>query len=86
MASPKISIQPVPSSVWLGHDFRAAQAADEADREQAAQVVVKRRQHVQEIGENRFFLDWRPAVGATDAGEHGRNMPIRLSSGAPSWW
>ena len=63
-------------------DFRAAQAAGEADRQdrlvaQASQIVVERRQHrAQVVGEDRFFLDGRSAMGASNAGEHGRDVPI----------
>ena len=63
-------------------DFRAAQAAGEADRQdrlvaQAPQIVVERRQHREQVvGEDRFFLDRRSAMDASNAGEHGRDVPI----------
>ena len=63
-------------------DFRAAQAAGEADRQngavaQAAQIHLERRQHRQQfVGEDRLLLDRRAAMGAANAGEHRRNMPI----------
>ena len=64
-------------------DFGAAQAAGEADGENgavadAAQIHVERRHHRQQlVGKNRFFLGWRPGMGASNAREHGRNMPVR---------
>ena len=51
------------------HDFRAAQTAGEADRQdrlvaQAPQIVVERGQHREQVvGENRFLLDRRSAMG-----------------------
>ena len=91
---PKISIQPVPSSVWLGaaieaDDFRAAQPAGEADGKdglvaQAAQVVVQRRQHGQQlVGEDRLLLGGRAAMGAADAGQHGGDMGVARVERAP---
>ena len=63
-------------------DFRAAQTASEADRQdrlvaQAPQIVVERGQHrAQVVGEDRFFRDRRSGMDAPDPGEHGRDVPI----------
>ena len=63
-------------------DFRSAEAAGEADRQdrpvaQAPQVHVQRRQHGQElIGEDRSFLGGRAAMAAADPSQHGGDMAI----------
>ena len=73
-------------------DFRAAQAAGEADRQdrlvaQAPQIVVERRQHREQVvGEDRFFLDGRSAMGASNAGEHGRDVPIARVQRLAEFW
>ena len=85
--SGKISIQPEPSSRLAGaaiepDDFRAAEAAGEADRQnrpvaQASQIHVERRQHGQKfVGEDRGLLQGRAGVAAADAGEHGGDMAV----------
>jgi len=82
----KISIQPVPSSDWFGPQSRPT--ISERRRPPAKpiariacragpQIIVERRQHrAQVVGEDRFFLDGRSAMGAPDPGEHGRDVPI----------
>src|SRR6202020_1021954 len=62
--------------------FRAAEAADKADRQdrpvaQAPQVHVQRRQHSQKfVGEDGRLLRWRAGVAAADAGQDGGDMAI----------
>ena len=69
-------------------DFRAAQAAGEAeqqDRAVAQLAEIGRRQDVQHrdemLRQERLLLDGRPAVAAADAGEHGRDMAVLAVEG-----
>ena len=85
--SSKNSIQP-PAEAVLGaaveaDDFRAPQAAGEADEEdraipQAAEIAeIEGGDHGEEVFRQHslFLLGW-PALGAANAGEHGRDMPV----------
>ena len=85
--SSKNSIQP-PAEAVLGaaveaDDFRAPQAAGEAEQQdravaQAPEVAeIERRDHGEEVlRQHRLFLLGRPALGAADAGEHGGDMAV----------
>jgi hypothetical protein len=90
--SSKNSGQPEPSSESSGLMTRptisAAQAAGEAeeeDRPVAEIAEVGRGQGVEHgngvLGQERLFLDRRPAMGAADAGEHGRDMAVLAVEG-----
>ena len=86
-ARAKISIHPVPSSDWFGPQSRPT--ISERRRPPAkpiAKIALSRRPlkslssvasiAQQVVGEDRFFLDGRSAMGASNAGEHGRDVPI----------
>ena len=69
-------------------DFRAAQAAGEAEEQdrpvaKIAQIGggqgVEHGDHV--LRQERLLLEGRPAVGAADAGEHGRDMAVLAVEG-----
>ena len=85
--SSKNSIQPPlrPSSAAAveADDFRAAQAAGEADEQdgpvaQAAQIAeIERGDHGEQIlGQDGLLLLRRAALGAADPGQHGGDVPV----------
>lgn len=89
--NPAIAVLRVAAMDVEADDFRAPQAAGKAEQQHRAVAQAAQRAAVEglEHGDDVFrqhglFLPGRGGMGVADAGEHGRDMPIRAVERRPT--